>query len=295
MEEPRLQDYGIKPEEYAVYVGKKDAKYAIYVGKDDPADKYWLLTFLGTVAVVVLSACWIGYSTSGRVEGAIGWGLTAGLVSVLTGGVGVPMLIIAAIRYFKRSRLLKSHVASQIQLYAEARDVYLKAQRVAESARQEAEKERRATEAARWRAEQARRRGLYDHWMSLGGIRFERELGTLYRHLGFYVQSTPRSGDQGIDLILRRHGKTTVVQCKAHQSPIGPSAVRELFGAMRAYGADSAVLACTGGFTRGVIEFARGKPITLLSAADLATMGDSVLRDKQERTTRSDLFGRPKS
>ena len=122
----------------------------------------------------------------------------------------------------------------------------------------------------------ARYRKLREHWMSLSGTEFERELETLYRSLGYRVESTPSSGDQGVDLVLRKDGKTTVVQCKSHQSPVGPAIARELFGSLVHFGADNAILACTGGFTRGVKEFVRGKPIALISASDLATLGGSV-------------------
>ena len=109
--------------------------------------------------------------------------------------------------------------------------------------------------------------------MSLGGREFEWELATLYRYLGYDVEATPTTGDQGIDLVLRKDGKTTVVQCKSHKSPVGPAVARELLGSMVAFGADDAILACTGGFTRGVKEFAEGKPMTLVSAKDLVSMG----------------------
>ena len=168
---------------------------------------------------------------------------------------------------------MKSPVASHIKLYEEARAAYQEAER----ARWEAERPQR--EAAK-----ARRRKLREHWMSLSGDEFERELGTLYRQLGYRVESTPSSGDQGVDLILRKNGKTTVVQCKSHQSPVGPAIVRELFGSLVAFRADNAILACTGGFTRGVKQFVRGKPIDLISASDLATLGGSVEDQTQDIT-----------
>ena len=160
--------------------------------------------------------------------------------------------------------MLASPVASQIKLYEDALAAYQEAER-------EAERQQREAERARWRlrrhseeAERTRRRKLHDYWMSLDGDEFEQELGTLYRYLGYRVESTPSSGDQGVDLILRKNGKTTVVQCKSHQAPVGPAVARELLGSLVASGADNAILACTGGFTRGVKEFVRGKRIALV-------------------------------
>ena len=279
MQEPQLQDFGIRPEEYALYTRKGN-------NPDDASG----LGCLFAVTVDALIVFPVLYLVTRDLAGAVAWSVLALFpLSIVT--YGIATLVGPVTVRFKRSRLLKSPVAARIKLYEAVRDVYQSEQWAAENARQEAERERREAAAARWKAEHERRRGLYDHWMSLSGIRFERELATLYGQLGFYVQSTPRSGDQGIDLVLRKHGKTTVVQCKGHKTPIGPAAVRELFGAMKASNAHSAILACTGGFTRGVEEFARGKPITLLSARDLAKLGDSVLGDKQQKTIRTDLFG----
>ena len=61
---------------------------------------------------------------------------------------------------------------------------------------------------------------------------------------------TPKSGDQGVDLVLRKNGETTVVQCKAQKARASSPIARELLGSMVAFGAQKAILACTGGFTR---------------------------------------------
>ena len=60
----------------------------------------------------------------------------------------------------------------------------------------------------RWRSEKK----LTEHWMSLSGLQFERELAALYLKLGYDVQLTPTSGDEGIDLFLKKDNKTTIVQ-----------------------------------------------------------------------------------
>ncbi len=116
--------------------------------------------------------------------------------------------------------------------------------------------------------------------MSLGGIEFEEELGALFRQLGYRVERTPTSGDQGVDLILRKDGRTTVVQCKAHSSPVGPAIARELLGSMVAFRADDAILACTGGFTKSVWEFVQKLPqdrqIKLVSARELTSLADAA-------------------
>jgi restriction endonuclease Mrr len=188
---------------------------------------------------------------------------------------------------FRKTRLARSPLAYKIKLYQEAVADYQKTLYEAQRARHEAERAQQEAERAQQEAERAQRRKLRQYWMSLNGLQFEYELGNLYQQLGYRVESTPTSGDQGVDLILKKDGKTTIVQCKSHKQPVGPAVARELYGALIASGADEAVLACTSGFTQGVGDFVRGKPIALISAAELATIGESVSEKRIEQGVQS--------
>ncbi len=159
-----------------------------------------------------------------------------------------------------------------------ARREAVRVRREDERARREDERARREDERARREDERARRRKLRQHWSTLSGIEFEREMGALFSDFGYTVESTPSSGDQGIDLILRKNGETTLVQCKSRKSPIGPAVARELLGSLVAFpgGADKAILACTGGFTKGVYEFVQDQPTKLIDASDIVTLSESV-------------------
>lgn len=106
-------------------------------------------------------------------------------------------------------------------------------------------------------------------WDSLTGRQFEREVANLLSRLGYSAQLTPASDDKGVDILL---GNGTIVQCKAHKKPIGPAVAREVYGTLRAHKARTAILVSKSGFTRGVIEFARGKPIHLWDVGALIEM-----------------------
>ena len=272
---PELWDFKITTEEHDLYTGK--ATHGLGQG---------LGCFLGlfvTISMVFL----LGFVF--EQDGLAIFAIIPGFF-VASGMMG---LVESFIVRFKRDRLLKSPVASQIRLYEESLAAYNREQweaTWAEEKRLDAERER---EREQLESEQARRRKLVEHWMSLSGPGFERELGTVYRHLGYLVESTAGSGDGGVDLILRKNGKTIVVQCKSHQAPVGPAIARELFGAMVASGADSAILACTGGFTRGVIEFVHGKPIALISASELATLGGAVEERPQDKVNSPPICPKP--
>ena len=200
-----------------------------------------------------------------------GWSAFGSLIFIAP---GVASLISALIVRYNSWLLLKGPVISRIKEYEAADAAYQVVQEEASKARHEAERQRREAERAKQAALLAQQRKRQQYWESLGGVEFERELGKLYRGRGYGVDWTPTSGDQGINIIPKRNGKTTVVQCKAHKRPAGPAVARELFGSMVAYGADNAILACTEGFTDGVVKFARGKPIDLISAWNIVRMAE---------------------
>ncbi|MDE2899600.1 MAG: restriction endonuclease [Chloroflexota bacterium] len=282
---PELQDFGITSEEYKTYQGR------------NPNDLDGLGVFLGiaaTLSVVVPIFFSIAFFYIVEKD-AIGAIVVGSLLVIFPPGSLIIYFIMRLIypinTRFMSYRLSKTRVGSASKLYEEALAAYERAQleaalqvqreaELAEARRLEIERAREierlkaewARESARLEAEEARSKEFYGYWMALSGPEFERELGTVYRRLGYSVQSTAGSGDGGVDLILRKNGKTTVVQCKSHQAPVGPAIARELYGAMFDFRADRAILACTGGFTRGVVDFVRGKPITLLSASELVRL-----------------------
>jgi hypothetical protein len=123
-----------------------------------------------------------------------------------------------------------------------------------------------------------------DFWRSLTGHAFEEELARLLERAGFAVQRTPGSRDGGIDLIIRRAGRTTVVQCKQTRHPVGPAIARDLYGALRhsqsdpRIRADDGVLAVTGGVTSGVTQFFAGKPLRVMGLSEILSLQEEINR-----------------
>ncbi len=100
-------------------------------------------------------------------------------------------------------------------------------------------------------------------WTELSGHEFEQEMGRLFEEIGYEVQYTPPTRDEGVDLILRKSGKIYIVQCKQHAKPAGPHFIRDLFGTMHHRRANHAVLVCTGGFSEETRRFAEKNKNTL--------------------------------
>jgi restriction system protein len=93
---------------------------------------------------------------------------------------------------------------------------------------------------------------------------------------GCEVRVTQASRDRGVDAIAFdpdpiRGGKF-VIQAKRYNMVVPVSAVRDLYGTMIAEGAVKGILVTTSHFGRDSIEFANGKPITLINGENLVHM-----------------------
>ncbi|WP_434730761.1 restriction endonuclease [Xanthomonas arboricola pv. pruni] len=111
--------------------------------------------------------------------------------------------------------------------------------------------------------------------LAAGGWRqFELLVGDAFRRQGYSVEETGLGGaDGGIDLILRKDGRRTLVQCKQwkHQQ-VGVSVVREMFGLLAHHQAHAVKIACIGIYTKDAERFAQGKPIELIDGERLLEM-----------------------
>lgn len=113
---------------------------------------------------------------------------------------------------------------------------------------------------------------------------FEKEFAST----GGEVKVTQASRDGGIDAVVfdpdpLRGGKI-VVQAKRYTNTVSVSAVRDLYGTLINEGANKGILVTTADYGPDAHEFARGKPITLLSGSELL-----YLLEKHGHKSRIDL------
>ncbi|MBB4767564.1 restriction endonuclease [Xanthomonas sp. LMG 8993] len=121
--------------------------------------------------------------------------------------------------------------------------------------------------------------------LAAGGWRqFELLVGEAFRRQGYSVEETGLGGaDGGIDLILRKDGRRTLVQCKQwKRQQVGVSVVREMFGLLAHHQANEVKIACIGTYTKDAERFAEGKPIELIGGEQLLAM---TRADQQQATT----------
>jgi hypothetical protein len=94
---------------------------------------------------------------------------------------------------------------------------------------------------------------------------FEKLSASIFRGLGYAVELTPSTNDEGVDLLLRDVSCDTldVAQCKHWRDPIGSPVVRDFYGAMMHFNARRGFLIATGGLTDSANQFCIGKPIVV--------------------------------
>lgn len=129
---------------------------------------------------------------------------------------------------------------------------------------------------------------LYFGWKQFGGLsheqveerlaavrampweEFSNLVAAAYRKRGYEVETARGAA---FDLILRQAGRITLVQCRRWKvSQVGVGPLRELYDALEKHDAYNGVCLAAGGFSASALQFAAGKPISLLQGAELAKL-----------------------
>lgn len=138
------------------------------------------------------------------------------------------------------------------------------------------DKEREVLRRQQEKEEQARQKEInrknFSHWSEVDPYEFEREIALLFEKYGYQVKVTKGSGDGGIDILLSKSGKKSVVQCKRYKTKVSPSAVRDLYGVMVSGKYFSGYLVCPSGFSEKTFQFAKGKKIGLIGLKRIMQM-----------------------
>jgi restriction system protein len=110
---------------------------------------------------------------------------------------------------------------------------------------------------------------------------FEDYVGTLFKWMGWTVETTPVTGDKGVDLFLRKEEKSAIVQCKRYEGTVGAPTVRDLYGAMVHNRADEAYLVTTGTISLPAQRWASDKPVHLVDCTTLLEWVGTFERTKE--------------
>lgn len=94
------------------------------------------------------------------------------------------------------------------------------------------------------------------------GEEFEKFLLVHFERLGYKVELTPKTGDYGADLILKKECKI-VVQAKRWTSRVGIEAIQQIIGAKEYYKADKCIVATNNYFTKNALNLADSSGVEL--------------------------------
>jgi restriction system protein len=109
--------------------------------------------------------------------------------------------------------------------------------------------------------------------MELKPGEFESLITNLFTKMGLETRQTQASRDGGVDCVAFDNrpifGGKVIIQAKRYKNTVPVSAVRDLFGSVHNEGASKGILVTTSGFGRASFEFAKDKPLELLSGSNL--------------------------
>lgn len=114
---------------------------------------------------------------------------------------------------------------------------------------------------------------LYEHdseyIASLTGEEYEAYCKKCLEDSQWTVSNTPKSGDQGVDLLAYKEGIKVCIQCKRHSKPVGNKAVQEVNAGKCFYKGTHAVVVSNSGFTKAAEILAESADVILIGDTDL--------------------------
>lgn len=108
----------------------------------------------------------------------------------------------------------------------------------------------------------------------MSGHDFEKFLRQLFEKMGYKVELTKLSNDQGADLVIGKFGEKIVVQAKRYNHPVSNKAIQEVVASIKHYKADRGLVVTTNDFTKPAMNLASSNNIELIDRAKLKKMMD---------------------
>lgn len=118
---------------------------------------------------------------------------------------------------------------------------------------------------------------IHTDFSNMSGIDFENYIGSLLIGSGFNVSGTPKTGDQGADLIATKDGKIYVIQVKKYSNPVGNGAVQEVVAAKNYYNGEVGVVITNSTFTDPAKALAAKNNIILIDKHKIKDLDSSLI------------------
>jgi hypothetical protein len=113
---------------------------------------------------------------------------------------------------------------------------------------------------------------IHTDWRSMRGEEFELFLSHVFEMLGFQVQVTKASGDQGVDLVVMGKGSRIAVQAKGYASSVGNESVQAVVAGKAFYNCDSCVVITNSRFTSGARNLAEANECQLIDGTQITDL-----------------------
>ena len=100
---------------------------------------------------------------------------------------------------------------------------------------------------------------------------FEKLCSKLFDSLGYISELTPPTNDGGYDILLKKNGEQTIVECKCYsiEHKIGRPAIQKLVGANKIVLADKLIFITTSNFSSSAIQYAEEVCVELINGYNL--------------------------
>jgi HJR/Mrr/RecB family endonuclease len=115
------------------------------------------------------------------------------------------------------------------------------------------------------------------HLQTLSWSELELHVAGFYRRQGYGITMTPRSGDQGVDVIADGNGRRIAIQVKQYTGNVDNTPVQEVVGGLAVYGCTHGVVITTNRFTSGAKALAVANGIELIDGETYAKLLSRLL------------------
>ena len=95
------------------------------------------------------------------------------------------------------------------------------------------------------------------------GGEFENFIANWFNNMGYTTKITKASGDQGIDVLARKHNFTIAIQAKCYSGVVGNHAIMEAVAGMKYYNADKCMVITNRTFTKSAVDLAKANNVEL--------------------------------
>lgn len=113
---------------------------------------------------------------------------------------------------------------------------------------------------------------------------FEEFVAEVFEALGYEVERTGGTGDQGVDLRVRRAGLLGIVQCKYHsRGVVGSPDLQKFLGSIQHTRSHKGFFVCTRTFSLAAEKFAAEHPIELIDGPRLVELVEQALGPVSKR------------